>query len=439
MLSKNTNLVTINGGPSSIKFAMYKMVKNPITMFSGSIARIGSKNEIFTVKYESQNRKNMKKWALFIGSYSGIKVFIHWTFWIIIGYIFMIHFQMGHGWTEALFGALFIMVLFGCVALHEFGHALTAKRYGIPTRDITLYPIGGVATLDRMPEKPAQELAVALAGPAVNLVIAAILYVFLYVNDQLLPISEIDHMGGENFWFNLMAANVILAVFNLIPAFPMDGGRVLRSSLAFRMDKLKATNIATRVGQVLAIVFVFLGFFGNFWLVFIGLFIFMGASSEALLENAKSALVGHNVRDVMISQYTSLPPEEILEKAVKLLRNTHEQGIVVVENNKVLGISTRKELVDGLSEYGASYPLSKVMREGYPILSPDMPLTVVYQKFMANRLSIAPVLESGQLIGIVDVNSIKELIKVRKVFPKRQMETMGWKNKNLTDDYSKEM
>lgn len=381
----------------------------------------------------------MKKWALFIGSYSGIKVFIHWTFWIIIGWILMMHFEMGHGWTEALVGALFILVLFACVVLHEFGHALTAKKYGIATRDITLYPIGGVASLDRMPEKPAQELAVALAGPAVNLVIAAILYVFLYATDQLLPISEIDHMGGENFLFNIMAANVILAAFNLIPAFPMDGGRVLRASLAFRMDKLMATNIATRVGQVLAIVFVFLGFFGNFWLVFIGLFIFWAAGAEAVLENAKSVLGGHMVREIMINQYTSLPPEEILEKAVGLLQNTQEQGIVVVKNEKVLGVLTRKELVKGLSGYGATYPISKMMRKEYPILSPDMPLTEVYQKFVANRLSIAPVLESGQLIGIVDINGINELIKVRKVLPKRQMETMGWKSKNLTDDYSKKM
>ncbi len=131
--------------------------------------------------------------------------------------------------------------------------------------------------------------------------------------------------------------------------------------------------------------------------------------------------------------------EETLEKAIGLLQNTQEQGIVVVENDKVLGVLTRKELVKGLSGYGASYPISKMMREAYPILSPDMPLTEVYQKFVANRLSIAPVLESGQLIGIVDVNSINEMVKVRNVLPKRQMETMGWKSKNLTDDYSKKM
>ena len=356
----------------------------------------------------------MKKWSLFIGSYSGIKVFIHWTFWIIIGWIFMMHFQMGHGWAEGIQGALFILVLFACVVLHEFGHALMAKRYGIPTRDITLYPIGGVASLDKMPDKPAKELAVALAGPAVNFVIAGVLYIFLYVNDQLLPISEIDHMSGDNFWFNIMAANVILAVFNLIPAFPMDGGRVLRALLAFNMGKLKATTIAARVGQFLAIVFVFLGFFSNFWLVFIGLFIYLGAGAEEVLESTKSALTGYTAKDVLIRQYTRLFPEETLEKAVQLLRNTQEQGFVVVENDQVQGVLTRKELIKGLSAYGNTSPVSKIMRKDFVVIVPDMPLQQVYEKLMTNNAQLAPVLEGGHLIGIVDATGINEMVVITK-------------------------
>tara|TARA_R110002051_G_scaffold232905_1_gene294572 strand:- start:4753 stop:5856 length:1104 start_codon:yes stop_codon:yes gene_type:complete len=361
----------------------------------------------------------MKKWSLFIGSYSGIKVFIHWTFWIIIGWIFMMHFQMGHGWAEGIQGALFILVLFACVVLHEFGHALTAKKYGIPTRDITLYPIGGVASLDKMPDKPAQELAVALAGPAVNFVIAGVLYIFLYVNDQLLPISEIDHMTGGNFWFNIMAANVILAVFNLIPAFPMDGGRVLRAVLAFNMGKLKATTIAARVGQFLAIVFVFLGFFTNFWLVFIGLFIYLGAGAEEVHESTKSALTGYTAKDILIRQYTRLLPGETLEKVVQLLQNTQEQGFVVAENDQVLGVLTRKELIRGLSAYGNTSPVSNVMRKDFIIITPDMPLHEVYEKLLTNSFSLAPVLENGQLMGIVNAKGINEMVMMKKALAKK--------------------
>ncbi|MBW8242827.1 MULTISPECIES: site-2 protease family protein [Flagellimonas] len=356
----------------------------------------------------------MKKWSLYIGSYSGIKVFIHWTFWIIIGWIFMMHFEMGHGWAEGLAGALFILTLFACVVLHEFGHALTAKKYGIPTRDITLYPIGGVASLDRMPEKPAQELAVAVAGPAVNVIIAGILYIFLFSTDQLLPISEIDHMSGDNFWFNIMAANVILAVFNLIPAFPMDGGRVLRAVLAFNMDKLKATTIAARVGQLLAIVFVFLGFFSNFWLVFIGLFIFLGAGAEAVQESTKSALIGYTASDVLIQKYTRLSPMETLEKAVQLLQNTQEQGFVVVENDQAIGVLTRKELIKGLTAYGNNSRVSDIMRNDFAIVAPNTPLQQVYEKLVSNNSQLAAVLDNGQLTGIVTVKGINEMIMVTK-------------------------
>ena len=356
----------------------------------------------------------MKKWSLYIGSYSGIKVFIHWTFWIIIGWIFMMHFEMGHGWAEGLAGALFILTLFACVVLHEFGHALTAKKYGIPTRDITLYPIGGVASLDRMPEKPAQELAVAVAGPAVNVILAGILYIFLLSTDQLLPISEIDHMSGDNFWFNIMAANVILAVFNLIPAFPMDGGRVLRAVLAFNMDKLKATTIAARVGQLLAIVFVFLGFFSNFWLVFIGLFIFLGAGAEAVQESTKSALIGYTASDVLIQKYTRLSPLETLEKAVQLLQNTQEQGFVVVENDQAIGVLTRKELIKGLSAYGNSSRVSDIMRNDFAIVAPNTPLQQVYEKLVSNNSQLAAVLDNGQLTGIVTVKGINEMIMVTR-------------------------
>jgi CBS domain-containing protein/uncharacterized membrane protein len=276
-----------------------------------------------------------------------------------------------------------------------------------------------VASLDKMPDKPAQELAVALAGPAVNVVIAGGLYLWLYSSGGLLPLREMDHMGGGNFWFNLMVANAVLAAFNLIPAFPMDGGRVLRALLAFNMDKLQATTIAARVGQFLAIVFVFLGFFTNFWLVFIGLFIYLGAGAEAGQESTKAMLAGDAARDVLIRSHTRLLPWETLEKAMQLFQKNPEQGFVVVENDQVQGVLTRKELIKGLSEYGRSSPVSNVMRKDYIILPPDMPLQEVYQKLLANHFSLAPVLEKGQLIGIVDIRGITELIAVKKALAKK--------------------
>ncbi len=191
------------------------------------------------------------------------------------------------GKTHAFGSSVFILALFVCVIFHEFGHALTAKRYNIQTKDVTVYPIGGVATLESMPRKPKQELMVAFAGPAVNIVIAAALWIYMQLSATMpvwTVLKNVDHMQTESFVFNLFVANIILAVFNLIPAFPMDGGRVLRALLAFKMDRSKATRIAAEVGQFLAILLVFLGFFFNFWLVFIGLFIYLGAIAKLLMK-----------------------------------------------------------------------------------------------------------------------------------------------------------
>ncbi|MEQ9438410.1 MAG: site-2 protease family protein [Cyclobacteriaceae bacterium] len=362
----------------------------------------------------------MKKWSLYIGSYAGIKVFIHWTFWIIIGWIFLMHYNMGHGIYEGLWGVLFVLALFGCVVLHEFGHALTAKRFNILTRDITIYPIGGIASLEAMPEKPQQELLVAIAGPAVNLGIAAILLIYLQYTGKIPDLSTLEvedqnaHMLGQSFGFNLFAANLILAVFNLIPAFPMDGGRVLRAVLAFTMDRSRATRIAATVGQFLAIAFVFFGFFYNFWLVFIGLFIYLGAGSEAVYESTKSALSGYMAKDVLMRKFTRLLPEDTLEKVVQVLLDSQEQEFVVAENNHIHGVLTRKELIKGLSEYGKASPVSRIVRNDYLTLHPNMALQEVYQKLMASHCSVAPVLDNGQLIGIVDKENINELLMVNE-------------------------
>ncbi|HNP94049.1 MAG TPA: site-2 protease family protein [Cyclobacteriaceae bacterium] len=366
----------------------------------------------------------MKKWVLYIGSYASIKVFIHWTFWIIIGWIFLMHYNMGHGINEGLWGILFILALFGCVVLHEFGHALTAKRFNIQTRDITIYPIGGIASLESMPEKPKQELAVAFAGPAVNVAIAAILLIYLQYTGKMPDLSALQAGNGEGhmlnlpFGFNLFAANLLLAVFNLIPAFPMDGGRVLRALLAFTMDRSKATRIAATVGQLLAIAFVFFGFFYNFWLVFIGLFIYLGAGSEAAYESTKTALSGYTVNDALMRQFTRLSPRQTLDSVVRLLLNGQEKEFVVTEDDQVVGILTRTEVIKGLSEQGLSAPVANVMRRDCMLLQPDMPLLEVYQKLLQNNCGVAPVFENERIIGIVDRENIDELLLIETALRK---------------------
>jgi Zn-dependent protease len=227
-------------------------------------------------------------WSWNIGRIAGIRLYVHFTFFILLAWIGLQHYEAHRELLEALSGMAFIVTLFGIVVLHELGHALAARRYGIPTRDITLLPIGGVARLERMPNDPWQELVVALAGPAVNVVLAAGIFALLVLGEGFAPLADVMRVGGS-FLGQLFWINVMLAVFNLLPAFPMDGGRVLRALLAMWLPYVHATQLAASIGQGLALVFGFLGllaFFGlpfNPMLLFVALFVWLGAEQEAAM------------------------------------------------------------------------------------------------------------------------------------------------------------
>lgn len=358
-----------------------------------------------------------KKWALYIGNFSGIKVFIHWTFLLLLVWIFLMYARMGHGWQAGFWGVVYILALFACVVLHEFGHALTAKRFNIKTRDITIYPIGGVARLEKLPDKPGEELLVAFAGPAVNIVIAFVLWIYLKLTGtmpELETLRNTTDLQNPPFIFNLFATNIALVVFNLIPAFPMDGGRVLRALLAFKMDHAKATRIAAVIGQVLAAVFVFFGFLYNIWLVFIGLFIYFGAGTESAYETTKKLLSGFTVADVLIKKFTTLSPDDSLDRAAHVLLEGQEQEFLVTMNEDVIGILTRKQLIYGLSTLGKSASIANVMQKDFITLSPEMDLQDVYTTMLTNVYNVYPVKENSRLIGIIDKDNVTELILVQQ-------------------------
>ena len=227
------------------------------------------------------------KWSWRIGRIAGIDVYVHSTFLLLLAWVAISHYLEHQRLADAAYGLFFIITLFGIVVLHELGHALTARQFGIRTRDITLLPIGGLARLERMPEDPRQELLVALAGPAVNVVLAGVLFAILAFTSGLAALNNVKLVGGS-FLANLVAVNVALAVFNLLPAFPMDGGRVLRAFLAMRMDYVRATQVAANIGQALALMLGFIGLSSNNpFLVFIALFVWMGAAQEASMVQMK--------------------------------------------------------------------------------------------------------------------------------------------------------
>ena len=354
------------------------------------------------------------KWQWKLGRFAGIDVYIHATFLLLLGWVGYSHWLENRNWIEVASGMLFILALFVCVVLHEYGHALTARKYGIQTRDITLYPIGGVARLERMPEKPVEELWVALMGPAVNLVIAGGLFAYLYLTQSLVPMRELTVASGP-FLERLMTVNLSLVLFNLIPAFPMDGGRVLRALLAMRMEYVRATQTAAAIGQGVALLFGFIGLFSNPFLVFIAFFVWIGASQEASVVQAKNSLSGIPVTRAMMTNFEALSVRDPLARAVGLILAGSQHDFPVLDNDgRVVGIVERDGIVQGLSRAGQEAPVISVMRRDLPeIDSHDMIETALMRLQESGARTLA-VSHAGRFVGLISSENITEFLMIRR-------------------------
>jgi Zn-dependent protease/CBS domain-containing protein len=309
-------------------------------------------------------------------------------------------------------GILFILALFLCVVLHEYGHALTARRYGIKTRDITLYPIGGVARLERLPDKPIEELWVALMGPAVNVVIAALLFVYLYLSHGLVPMADLTIASGS-FLARLMAVNISLVLFNLIPAFPMDGGRVLRALLALRLDYVRATQIAANVGQGIAFLFGLVGLFGNPFLLFIALFVWIGASQEASMVQMRNSIGGIPVTHAMQTKFETLSPSDHLDRVVSLILAGSQQDFPVVEDGRFIGVLTRDDFIKALSQQGQNTPVADVIRRNVPTVDSHEMVEMALMRLQESGTKTLPVMHGGRFVGLVTSENITEFLMIR--------------------------
>lgn len=354
------------------------------------------------------------KWSWRLGRIAGIDVYMHATFLLLLAWVGMSHWLARHDVADVMRGVGFILALFGIVVLHELGHALTARRFGIRTRDITLLPIGGVARLERMPEDPKQELLVALAGPAVNVALAAILFAILVPATTLAQLHEVRLVGGH-FLAKMMWVNVSLAVFNLIPAFPMDGGRVLRALLAMRMDYVRATQVAASIGQGLAFVFGFIGLFTNPFLVFIALFVWMGAAGEAGMVQIKSALGGIPISRAMITEFRTLRPGDSLASAVEHILAGFQQDFPVVdEAGQIVGVLTRADLMKALAQRGQDAPVAEVMQPRFETADPGEMAEQVFARLQDCHCHSLPVVRDGRLVGIVTPDNVAEFLMIQE-------------------------
>ena len=353
------------------------------------------------------------RWQWKLGRFAGIEVYVHATFLLLIGWLGYTYWLEHHDWGEVLNGILFILVLFLCVVLHEYGHALTARKYGIKTRDITLYPIGGVARLERMPEKPIEELWVALMGPAVNVVIAAILFAYLFVTNSLVPLTNLTVASGS-FLERVMIVNIWLVLFNLIPAFPMDGGRVLRALLAMRMDYVRATQVAASIGQGLAFLFGFIGLFSNPFLLFIAFFVWIGASQEAGAVQLKNTVGGVPVTRAMITDFKTLSPRDTLAQVVGLILAGSQHDFPVVDaNGRVAGILERDAFMKALTEHGQSAPVMDFIHRDLPEVDSYEMLELALMRLQESGAKTLPVTHAGQLVGLITMENITEYLMIR--------------------------
>ncbi len=357
------------------------------------------------------------RWSFTIGKIAGIRVELHVTFLLFIGWIALSQGLVGGNPIAALGTVGLVLTVFGCVLLHELGHALTARRFGIRTRDIVLLPIGGVARLERMPDKPQQEIVVAIAGPAVNVAIAAALLAAIQTF-HLPPVSS-AFKGG--FIEQLFVFNVMMFVFNLVPAFPMDGGRVLRAVLALRLPYARATRIASLVGQGIALVFGLVGLLNNnVMLMFIALFVFLAASEERALVQTRSSLSGLPVRAAMVTEFRRLETSEPLRRAVEYLMAGSQQDFPVVEHDETIGVLTRADLIRALQSGGAETRIGEVVRRDGPFADAGEPLEDAIQRMREQDRSAMPVVARGRLVGLLTLENVGDLLLVQGALKRYQ-------------------
>jgi Zn-dependent protease/CBS domain-containing protein len=354
-------------------------------------------------------------WSWRIGRIAGIDIFVHPTFLILPAWAALVLYQPHHNPVDALYGVALILAMFGIVVLHELGHALTARRFGVRTRDITLLPIGGVARLERIPEVPSQELLIAVAGPAVNVVIAAgILLVLRILNQEPLPFWEGMRIDA-GFLQQMLSINVWLVVFNLIPAFPMDGGRVLRALLAMRFNYVRATQIAVAIGQPIAMMFGLLGLLApNLLLILIALFVWLAGAQEAGLVVVRSALAGIPVMQVMITDFRSLQPDDPLSRAVGYLLAGFQQDFPVVDGDRPVGIVTRNDLAAALGRYGPESPVAEVMQQEFVTADPREMLQAAFDRLQQGHCRTLPVVRDGHLVGLLTADNLAEVLMIQQ-------------------------
>jgi Zn-dependent protease/CBS domain-containing protein len=356
-------------------------------------------------------------WSLNIGRIAGTAVRIHVTFLLFLVWVWASSYASG-GAEAAWSGLIFMVLLFLCVLAHEFGHIFTARAFGVNTPDVTLLPIGGVARLERIPEEPGQEFLIAIAGPAVNIVIAGALILFAGADISGRSLAGMEQ-ANISMVDRLASVNLFLALFNMIPAFPMDGGRVLRALLAIRLGFTRATEWAASIGQWFAFVLGFIGLFSNPILIFIAIFVYLAASSETQLVQVRAMARGVPVNAAMMTQFATLPPQEHIDYAIDTLLRTSQSEFPVVEDGRLVGLLGRNDMIKALKEFGPQAVIADVMKRDIPTISVRGRLEDAFRLLQEKSMPAVGVVDAGgRLAGLITSETIGEMLMVREAMPR---------------------
>ena len=357
-------------------------------------------------------------WSISIGSVNGTAIRLHFTFILFLVWMGASLYLQG-GVPAAVSGITFIVLLFLCVVLHEFGHILAARHFGIHTPEVVLLPIGGVSRLERIPERPREELIMALAGPAVTLAIAVALITALGGPPD--PRDILAATSGRTLLAQLAYANLVLLVFNLVPAFPMDGGRVLRALLSARLGHVRGTRIAATTGQILAIIFGIIGLVaGDIVLVLVAFFVYLAAGAEAGLAQMRVVTSGIPAREAMVTAFESLPGRApIVDAAEALLRTSQQEFPVLDDEGRFQGILTRAGIVKALDELGGQTPVAQAMQADIPVISQWDHLDGVFDLLRDGTPAVAVTGSDGRLVGLITWENLLERLLLSQARTRR--------------------
>ena len=345
----------------------------------------------------------------------GIPIRLHFTFVLLL--IFLLFIGIGAQQSE-FWTAMYAVALFGSVLLHEIGHALASRRYGIRTLEIVMFPIGGVARLERNP-KVREELWIAMAGPAVNFVLAGGIFLWIWQTGRLLPFEGLIEPTDANLPHRVALGNIILAVFNLLPAYPMDGGRILRSLLARFGPEERATRIAVRAGQILAGLMGLGGLLtSNFMLVFVALFVYLGATQEAAAVRGRSLTAGFRVRAAMVTDFRTLSHSDTVRDAADLLLATSQQDFPVMLGEQTLGLLSRGQLLRAMMSSGPDTYVAGVMDRNFTRVTPELDLAEALP-LVRRAGTCALVMSEDRLEGLLTSENVSEFLMLREISAKQ--------------------